>query len=89
METDSTEKVDTQHGSCYSHLLALESAMLTCSFDRSYTSNLLTFLRFSRTQPNHAIDINVETLAGCIVKLQQSQKHFTHILEVKSFVALL
>lgn len=27
MENDSSEKVDTQHGSCYSHLLAPESAM--------------------------------------------------------------
>lgn len=29
METDSAEKVDIQHGSCYSHLLAPESAKLS------------------------------------------------------------
>lgn len=82
METDSAEKVDTQHGSCYSHLLAPKSATLSTLLIEAVLVICCRFVRFSLAQPSRAVDSNVETLAGPVVKLQQSKTHFTCILEV-------
>lgn len=62
METDSTEKVDTKHGICYSHLLAAIS--VTHSGTLIQATNLLNFLFFLLSQ-NYRTENNAKAQAQC------------------------